>query len=473
MENKSEVKKILWYTLAFMAFSTVWSMGNIINGYSEYGGLRAIISWILIFAIYFVPYSLMVGELGSTFKEAGGGVSSWIDGTIGKKIAYYAGWTYWVVHMPYISQKPSRILISFSWLIFQDRRISSANMYLLTIAALVIFLIILYLSTRGVSFVKKIATIAGSSMFIMSLLYILMAITAPYITGAKVIQTSWTLSNFLPTFDVKFFTSLSILVFAVGGCEKISPYVNRMKNPSKDFPRGMIFMVIMVCVTAILGTFALSLMFDTNNIPKDLMTNGAYYAFAKLGEYYHVGNLFMILYALVDFAGKISIMVISIDAPLRILLESTTDDFIPKALFKKNKHGAYINGQILIGIIVSILIIIPVFGIKEVDELVRWLVKLNSVCMPLRYLWVFVAYMALKKHIDKFSADYMLTKNKTLGMILGGWCFAFTLFACVLGMYSKDSIFQTTLNILTPIVLVLLGLIMPAIAKKQKTKEIA
>ncbi|MGP1440553.1 MAG: amino acid permease [Treponema sp.] len=473
MENKSETKKILWYTLAFMAFSTVWSMGNIINGYSEYGGLRAIISWILIFAIYFIPYSLMVGELGSTFKDAGGGVSSWIDGTIGKKIAYYAGWTYWVVHMPYISQKPSRILISFSWLIFQDKRISNANMYLLTIAALVIFLIILYLSTRGVSFVKKVATIAGSSMFIMSLLYILMAITAPYITGAKVIQTNWTLSNFLPTFDVRFFTSLSILVFAVGGCEKISPYVNKMKNPSKDFPRGMISLVIMVCVTAILGTFALSLMFDTNNVPKDLMTNGAYYAFAKLGEYYGIGNLFMILYALVDFAGQISIMVISIDAPLRILLESTTDEFIPKALFKKNKHGSYVNGQILIGIIVSILIIIPMFGIKEVDELVRWLVKLNSVCMPLRYLWVFVAYMALKKHIDKFNADYMLTKNKTLGMILGGWCFAFTLFACVLGMYSQGSVFQTVLNICTPIVLVVLGLIMPAIAKRQKAKEIA
>ena len=473
MENKSDAKKILWYTLAFMAFSTVWSMGNIINGYSEYGGLRAIISWVLIFVLYFIPYSLMVGELGSTFKDAGGGVSSWINGTIGKKIAYYAGWTYWVVHMPYISQKPSRILISFSWLIFQDKRISSANMYLLTIAALVIFLIILYLSTRGVSFVKKVAAVAGSSMFIMSLLYILMAITAPYITGAKVIQTNWTLSNFLPTFDVKFFTSLSILVFAVGGCEKISPYVNKMKNPSKDFPRGMISLVIMVCVTAILGTFALSLMFDTNNIPKDLMTNGAYYAFSKLGEYYGVGNLFMILYALVDFAGQISIMVISIDAPLRILLESTTDEFIPKTLFKKNKHGAYVNGQILIGIIVSILIIIPIFGIKEVDELVRWLVKLNSVCMPLRYLWVFVAYMALKKHIDKFSADYMLTKNKTLGIILGGWCFVFTLFACVLGMYSQGSVFQTVLNICTPIVLVVLGLIMPAIAKKQKAKEIA
>ena len=35
-----------------------------------------------------------------------------------------------------------------------------------------------------------------------------------------------------------YFTSLSILVFAVGGCEKISPYVNKVKDPSKRFSKG-------------------------------------------------------------------------------------------------------------------------------------------------------------------------------------------------------------------------------------------
>lgn len=470
MQKVNDTKKMLWYTLAFMAFSTVWSMGNIINGYSEYGGLKAIVSWVLIFSIYFIPYSLMVGELGAAFKNSGGGVSAWIDGTIGKKVAYYAGWTYWIVHMPYISQKPSRLLISLSWIIFQDKSISSANITILSLAALCIFLVILYLSTRGVNFVKKIATLAGSSMFIMSIMFIFMAISAPYITGAKVLTNTYSIKTFIPAFDIKFFTSLSILVFAVGGCEKISPYVNKMKNPSKDFPKGMISLVIMVCFTAVIGTFALSLMFDTNNVPKDLMTNGSFYAFAKLGEYYGVGNLFMILYAIVDFCGQISIMVISIDAPLRILLESTDDEFIPKALFKKNKFGSYVNGHKLIGVICSILIIIPIFGIKQVDELIRWLVKLNSVCMPLRYLWVFTAYMALKKHAGKFESEYMLTKNKTIGLILGGWCFLFTAFACILGMYSENSLFQTVLNICTPAVLIALGLIMPAIAKRQKEK---
>ena len=91
MNNHKSEKKIMWYSLAFMAFSTVWGFGNVINGFSEYGGLKAIVSWALIFAIYLVPYALMVGEMGSAFKEAGGGVSSWILETIGPRMAYLAG----------------------------------------------------------------------------------------------------------------------------------------------------------------------------------------------------------------------------------------------------------------------------------------------------------------------------------------------------------------------------------------------
>ena len=77
--NSNEAKRITWVSLAFMAFSTVWGFGNVINGFSEFGGLQAIVSWVIIFAIYFVPYALMVGELGSSFKELGVGVSSWIS----------------------------------------------------------------------------------------------------------------------------------------------------------------------------------------------------------------------------------------------------------------------------------------------------------------------------------------------------------------------------------------------------------
>lgn len=463
--SQNNDKKIMWYTLAFMAFSGVWGFGNVINGFSEYNGLKAIVSWLIIFAIYFVPYALMVGELGSAFKEHGGGVSSWIHETIGPRLAYYAGWTYWVVHMPYISQKPSGFLIASSWAIFQDARISSMNPTVLQGLCLIVFIIGMVIASKGLNPLKKLSALAGTSMFIMSILFILLMIAAPAITDANLNSINWSLDSFMPTFDVKFFTSLSILVFAVGGCEKISPYVNEMKDPAKGFSRGMITLAIMVAVCAILGTISLGMMFDSNNIPKDLMTNGAYYAFQKLGEYYHLGNLFVILYAITNMIGQFAVLIISIDAPLRILLGSADKDYIPEKLFEKNEYGAYTNGHKLIFVIVSILIIVPAFGIGSVDDIVKWLVKLNSVCMPLRYLWVFVAYIALKKSGEKFGREYFFVKNRILGMIIGGWCFAFTAFACIGGMYSEDT-FKLVLNIATPFILIGLGLIMPKIAQK-------
>ena len=114
MSDNTSSKKIMWYSLAFMAFSGVWGFGNVINGFSEYNGLQAIVAWLIIFVLYFIPYALMVGELGSAFKDCGGGVSSWINETVGAKLAYYAGWTYWVVHMPYLSQKPNSFMIATS-----------------------------------------------------------------------------------------------------------------------------------------------------------------------------------------------------------------------------------------------------------------------------------------------------------------------------------------------------------------------
>ena len=465
MKQKITEQKISWYSFAFIVFGGVWGFGNVINGFSEYGGLKAIIPWVIIFAIYFIPYALMVGELGSAFKNEAGGVSSWIKQTIGPTAAYYAGWTYWIVHMPYISQKPSAAVVAASWAIFQDKRASEMSTIIMQLICLVIFIVALLAASKGISIIKKLATLAGSAMFVMSILYILLMMAAPAITDASLLNMEWSWNTFMPTFDLKFFTGLSILVLAVGGCEKVSPYVNKMKDPAKDFPRGMISLAVMVAICAILGTISMGMMFDSNHIPEDLMTNGAYYAFQKLGDYYGLGNLFVILYALTNLVSQISVLVISIDAPLCMLLGNADERFIPKVLFKQNKYGAYVNGHKLIAVIVGILIVVPAFGIRNVDALVKWLVKLNSVCMPLRYLWVFVAYIALKKSADKFSSAYYFTKNKVVGIIFGVGCFTFTAFACIGGIYSEDT-FQLVMNIATPVVFVLLGLILPAVAKR-------
>jgi len=466
-----EQKKISWKLLAFMAFSTVWGFGNVVNGFVWFEGTKVIFSWIFMFALYFVPYALMVGELGSAFKNAGGGVSSWIRETMGTKLAYYAGWTYWACHITYIASKPSGGLKALSWVIFRSAKfydkLPSIYVQLATFALLLIFC---YVASRGLNPLKKMATLAGSSMFIMSLLYILMMFAAPVINPkADYVSLNFSLKNLIPQFNLKYFTSLSILVFAVGGCEKISPYVNKVENPSKGFPKGMIALAIMVVVCAMLGTIAMGMMFDPALIKKDFdsyAANGAYWAFQRLGQYYNIGDTLLIIYALCNMIGQFAVLIISIDAPLRMLLDNEdTKQFIPKKLLKQNDVGAYTNGIVMVAVLSGSIILVQSF-VPGAAAVLKQLTKLNSVCMPLRYLWVFAAYIALRKAGDKFHPEYCFVKNNTLALAFGVWCFLITAASCLLGMYSDD-LFTMALNIITPLVLSVLGIIMPILAKSE------
>lgn len=475
--SQDEARRLRWYNLALMAFVMVWGFGNVVNNYANQG-LKVIVSWFLIIGLYFIPYALMVGELGSTFKDGKAGVSTWIRSSMGPLMAYLAGWTYWAVHVPYLAQKPQQVLIALGWGFFQDGKfIKTFSPMTLQLITLVIFIFFLWVASRGITSLKRIGTVAGISMLVMSFLYVLLMLAAPALRGITWATTDLSASTFLPNFDFTYFTTISMLVFAVGGAEKISPYVNNTMNPTKEFPRGMIILAILVALSALLGSLAMGMMFDSNNIPKDLKMNGQYYAFKLLGEYYGVGNFFLILYAFASFAGQVSALVFSIDAPLKVLLAEKGSKYIPEALTRTNEYGAPINGYKMTAVLVGIMIVIPALGIGNMNDLYNWLLDLNSIVMPMRYLWVFAAYIAVRRLAEKYFSEYKFVQSTSLAVIIGAWCFAFTAFACVMGMfpkgvaaYTSQWYFQLSLNVLTPFILLGLGLILPAIAKMNNKK---
>ena len=371
-------------------------------------------------------------------------------------------------------QKPQAALIALGWTVKQDGNfIKDMNPMTAQLLTLAVFLLFLWIASRGITSLKVIGTIAGTSVFVMSLLYVVLMLAAPAIRGIQPATVDFSIKKLVPNFNFSYFTTLSMLIFAVGGSEKISPYVNNMKKPSKDFPKGMIALATMVAISALLGSIAMSMMFDANNIPSDLKMNGQYYAFQILGEYYGVDKLFIVIYALANLLAQISALVFSIDAPLKVLLADGDKNFIPKALTKTNKYGAPINGYIMTAVLVGILIIVPALGIGDMNSLFDWLLQLNSVVMPMRYLWVFLAFIGLKKAADKYKSEYKFVKNDKFAMIIGIWCFVFTAFACIMGMFpnnieafSGQWWFQVSLNVVTPFILIGLGFILPIIAKK-------
>ena len=164
----------------------------------------------------------MVGELGSAFKTSGGGVSSWIHETISPKFAYYAGWTYWACHVTYIASKGSGGLKALSWMSSRTELLMTSSQpsgsSLATLAALLFFC---WVASRGLNPLKKLATIAGTSMFVMSILYILMMFAAPAINpNGGYVTMEFSKETLIPQFNLGYFTSLSILVFAVGAVRR-------------------------------------------------------------------------------------------------------------------------------------------------------------------------------------------------------------------------------------------------------------
>ncbi len=88
--------------------------------------------------------------------------------------------------------------------------------------------------------------------------------------------------------------------------------------------------------------------------------------------------------------------------------------------------------------LVAILIMLPTLGIGDMNNLYKWLLNLNSVVMPLRYLWVFVAFIAVVRPAQKYKPEYVFIRNKSLAMTVGIWCFAFTAFACLTGIFPEN-----------------------------------
>lgn len=62
-----------------------------------------------------------------------------------------------------------------------------------------IFFFFLWYASKGVSALKRIGALAGSFMFVMSILYILLALAASHLTTAKTFSYSLNWDTLMPT----------------------------------------------------------------------------------------------------------------------------------------------------------------------------------------------------------------------------------------------------------------------------------
>ncbi|KRM20355.1 APC family amino acid transporter [Ligilactobacillus hayakitensis DSM 18933 = JCM 14209] len=480
MDNLQTQKKYLtWPILTLMAFVTVIGFDDIMYNFQNQG-MTVITSWILMLFLYVIPYSLMVGQLGGIFNKEGGGLSSWIRGTNGEFLGYFTAWTYWAASIPYVVDSANSVVVGFGWAFtgsgkFQNTMSNAA----FTFWTFVTFIVFIFVQRRLKNSMEILSTIGGGMMFLMTILFVLLAFVGLAKTGGHMATQPMTWHTIIPKFDLKYWSTVGMLIYAVNGCELIAPYVTQMKTPKREFPKAMIALAVMTAFLTIFGSFALGIYFDAYNLPNDLKMNGSYYAFAALGKQFGVGNLFMYIYAWTSVLYMCALLAVLLDAMTRMLISDTGDHYMPKFLQKTNKDGLPINGYILTCGLSAFIMLLGIF-LPEMNDIFNWLLNLNGIISPGVTCWIFYAFMRVRKNSAKYPSEYIFIKNDRLAYFAGLGLLVVTALATILGISPQDvKLFSNTwwyelvINIVSITVLIGLGAILPSVRKREEKYGIA
>ncbi|MFT8949287.1 MAG: amino acid permease [Liquorilactobacillus hordei] len=466
---------ISWPVLALMSFVTVIGFDDLIYNFKNQG-IGVITSWILMLTLYVIPYSLMVGQLGSVFSKEGGGLSSWIRGTNGEFLGYFTAWTYWAASIPYVVDTANSVVVGLGWAITGSGKFQATMTNgQFAFWTLIIFVVFILVQSRFKKSLELLSSIGGLAMFGMTVLFVIMAI-ASLGMGGHIETQPMNLGAIIPKFDLKYLTTIGLLIYAVNGCELIAPFVTKMKKPASEFPKSMLLLVAMTAFLTIFGSFSLGIFFDAHHLPKDLKMNGSYYAFQALGEQYHVGNLFMYLFAWTEVIYLAALLAVLLDAMTRMLISDTGVRFMPKILRKTNKNGLPINGYILTCVLSGFILLLGIF-LPDMNDIFNWLLNLNGIISPGVTCWIFYAFMQVRKNRAKYPSTYVFIKNDKIAWLVGLWALIITAVATVFGIFPQDVAFmgdtwwyELTINLVAIVVLIGLGAILPLVTRYEKRK---
>lgn len=479
LTSTNKMKAITWPVLTLMALCTVIGLDDIMYNFQNQG-MPVITSWIIMCLLYVTPYSLMVGQLGSTFSEEGGGLSSWVRGTDREFLGYFTAWTYWAASIPYAVDSANEIIVDLGWALtgskgFQDK-IPTTMFAALTFVVFIVFIIVEHHFANSMEFLSS---IGGGLMVIMTVLFVFLTFVGLAKSGGHMATQPFTWHTIIPKFDLHYWSTVGMLIYAMNGCELVAPYVTKMKKPKSDFPKAMITLAIMTAFLTILGSFALGIYFDAYHIPNDLKMNGAYYVFDMVGKQFGMGKFLLYLWAWTSLLFNCALVAVLLDAMTRMLISDTGDKYMPKFLRKKDKNGLPINGYILTVALSSFIMILGIF-LPDMNDIFNWLLNLNSIISPGVTCWIFYSFMRVRKNSKKYPSKYVYIKNDKLAWLVGLALLVVTAVATILGFAPQDVKqgsglwwYELIINIVAVIVLIGLGAILPGIRRREEEYGIA
>jgi amino acid transporter len=376
---------------------------------AEYG-LSLVFYYLLAALMFFIPSALVSAELASAWPQTGA-IYIWVREAFGKNCSLMVIWLEWICNVVWYPTILALIAGALAYLV--DPLLAENKIYMIC-TVLALFWGSTWINCLGMkasSWVSIVTALLGT-------LIPMAAVTVfgvLWYAGNHPLQIEFSWKEFFPTQGkIDNLAFLSNVLFGLIGLDMAATHAAEMKNPRKDYPKAMLFSVVIILASIIFSSLAISLVVSPNEL--NLVT-GCLQAFSIFLEKFHLSWALPII-ALCIIVGGIGGVSAWIIGPTKGLMVASQDGSLPAFLAKKNSKGAPINVLIFQGIIVSFLSL--AFVVMPSVNSSFWLLSaITAQIAMVVYVFLFAAGMYLRYSKKEVTRIYKIP-CKNIGMNIVG-----------------------------------------------------
>lgn len=396
-------EKISVFTLFLLITGAIDSVRNLPA--TALFGSSLVFFFILAAVMFLIPVALVSAELSSTWSEEEGGIYSWVKHAYGTNMAFFTIWLQWINTMAWYPTILSFIAGTLAYLI--NPALAQNKFYLIGVI-LVVFWSLTCLGLSGLRASAKFAGIcAVLGMLIPIGLIILLALV--WVINGNPSAIHLDLRDALPDFSqTQSWVSLTAIMTSFLGMELAAVHVRHVKDPQRNFPRAMFFSVIMILITMVMGSLAIAIVLPRSEIG---LVQGVMQAFSQFLAAYHLSAWMPVLVIMI-LLGSVGSMINWIISPAKGLLLAADHGFLPKGLYKLNRHGVASRILILQAVLVTLLCS-GVLMLPTVNAFYWLFTALSTELYIMMYVMMFISALRLKRKYHHLPRPFAVPGGNT------------------------------------------------------------
>ncbi|HCT3750272.1 TPA: glutamate/gamma-aminobutyrate family transporter YjeM [Klebsiella aerogenes] len=428
-----QIKKMSLIGLILMIFTSVFGFANSPSAFYLMG-YSAMPFYLFSALFFFIPFALMMAEMGSAYRKEEGGIYSWMNRSVGPRFAFIGTFMWFSSYVVWMVSTAAKIWVPFSTFLFGADKTQSWAFAGLTstqtvgVLAACWMVLVTLVAAKGINKIAKITAVGGIAVMCLNLVLLLVSGAILLLNGGHFAQPLDFTASPNPGYQSGL-AMLSFVVFAIfayGGIEAVGGLVDKTEKPERNFAKGIIIAALVISIGYSLAIVLWGVSANWQQVLSNHSTNLGNITYvlmtslgATLGQALHLspqaaaltGVWFARITGLSMFLAYTGAFFTLSYSPLKAIIQGTPKALWPTMMTKVNVNGMPANAMWLQCLLVSLFILLVSFGGDTASAFYNKLTLMANVSMTLPYLFLAIAFPFFKAKAE-LDRPFVMFKSR-------------------------------------------------------------